>query len=138
MSPTQQRKSTTSVPRPRRSAEKTTAGAKKAATKEAQKKAQNAEMRAAPERSDGGMVLPVVNVRVPRPPRPHLGLPPAGSMPGRVLWLGGLGTLAVVGALDWPVAVAIAAGTWVAEQRARERLRAEQAAHTGPDIGANA
>ena len=115
MSPTQQRKSTTSVPRPRQSAEKTTAQAKKAAEKPA-----------AAEPADGGMVLPIVNVRVPAPPR--LGLPSASGVPGRVLWLGGLGTLAVVGALVWPVAVAIAAGTWVAEQRARERLRAEQTA----------
>ncbi|MGZ4427669.1 MAG: hypothetical protein ACXVW2_09770 [Nocardioidaceae bacterium] len=117
MSPTQQRKSTTSVPRPRRSAEKTTTRARKGA--ETTEKA---------EKADSGMVLPIVNARMPALPRPRLGLPSASGVPGRVLWLGGLGTLAVVGALDWPVAVAIAAGTWVAEQRARERLQAEEAA----------
>jgi hypothetical protein len=73
----------------------------------------------------GGMTLPLVHTRLPVP---HVGMPAASSVPGRVLWLGGLGTLAVFGALDWPVAVAIAAGAWVAEQRAREQLRLAQAA----------
>lgn len=60
--------------------------------------------------------------RVPRPP-----MPPASSLPGRLIWVGGLGAVAAFGVIDWPVAAAVAAGTWVAEQRAREQRRAGQA-----------
>jgi hypothetical protein len=109
MSPrTQRRQETATVPRPRRPAK----GESKTVAEEVRE-----------EKERGGVTLPVVHTRVPTP---SIGLPNVNSVPGRVLWFGGLGTLAVVGALDWPVAVAIAAGTWVAEQRARERLRQEQ------------
>ncbi|HSR26408.1 MAG TPA: hypothetical protein VLW53_22835 [Candidatus Eisenbacteria bacterium] len=80
----------------------------------------------------GGVTVPVVHTRVGMP---HLGFPSAASVPGRLLWLGGLGTLAVVGVLDWPVAAAVAAGTWVAEQRARERLRQEREEHPAEAAG---
>lgn len=110
MSPrTQQRRQTAAVPRPRRPA------------KEESTTSAEAEREEHPK--SGGVTLPVIHTTI-RPP--GLSLPSASGVPGRVLWLGGLGTLAVVGALDWPVAVAIAAGTWVAEQRAKERLRQEQ------------
>ncbi len=71
----------------------------------------------------GGVTIPIVHTTL-RPP--SVGLPNLNSVPGRVLWLGGLGAFAALGAIDWPVAVAIAAGTWVAEQRAKERLRQEE------------
>jgi hypothetical protein len=74
------------------------------------------------------MTVPVVNVRVPvlRARVPGLGaraaqtrwaaqavwanLPPTE----RVLYYGGLGLLATVGVLEWPVAAAVGAGVWVA------------------------
>jgi hypothetical protein len=74
------------------------------------------------------MTLPVVNVRVPvlRVSVPGLGsvamqtrwaaqtaranLPPAD----RLLYYGGLGLMASVGFLEWPVAAAVGAGVWVA------------------------
>lgn len=118
MSPrTQGRKETATVPRPRRPAKEESKTAP-------QKVAQKAEREEA-ESERGGLALtiPVVHTTL-RPP--HVGLPNVNSVPGRVLWLGGLGAMAALGALDWPVALAIAAGTWVAEQRAKERLRQEQ------------
>lgn len=104
----------TTVPRPRRPARQES---KPVATRVEEKEAQDEET---PERV---VTLPLIHAKLRAP---GLGLPNMNSVPGRVLWLGGLGTLAALGALDWPVAVAIAAGTWVAEQRARERLRQEQ------------
>lgn len=37
----------------------------------------------------------------------------------RMLWLGGLGALATVGILEWPVAITVAAASVVAERFAR-------------------
>jgi hypothetical protein len=37
-----------------------------------------------------------------------------------MLWLGGLGALATIGVLEWPVALVVGAGSIVAEQLARE------------------
>jgi hypothetical protein len=54
---------------------------------------------------------------------------PAGK---RLLWLGGLGAMATIGLLEWPVAVALGAGSVIAERLARETIleqstqRAEQ------------
>ena len=74
------------------------------------------------------MTVPVVNVRVPvlRARIPGLGagvaqtrwaaqavlanLPPVE----RLLYYGGLGVLATVGVLEWPVAAVVGAGVWVA------------------------
>ena len=53
-------------------------------------------------------------------------LPSASSVPGRIVWVGGLGALAAFGAIDWPVAAVVVAGTWVAEQRAKEQRAKEQ------------
>ena len=43
--------------------------------------------------------------------------------PKRLLWLGGLAALATIEVLEWPVAVAIGAGSYVAERFAREDVR---------------
>jgi hypothetical protein len=57
-------------------------------------------------------------------------LMPNGADAKRLLWLGGLGALAVVGAIEWPVALAVGAGTVVAERHAREQR--PQAATVSP------
>jgi hypothetical protein len=49
-----------------------------------------------------------------RIPLPGLGRPE----PGRLLWYGGLGALAAVGILEWPVAVVIGAATAIAARSA--------------------
>jgi hypothetical protein len=74
------------------------------------------------------------HVGMPHVGMPHVGMPrlpvPAGTrLPGGLLWLGGLGAIAALGIVEWPVAAAIAAGTWVAEHRATARLH-EEAGHT--------
>ena len=63
-------------------------------------------------------------VHVPHAGVPHLRVPGlaaigSGSTPGRLLWLGGLAAVAALGVIDWPVAAVVAAGSYVAEQRAR-------------------
>ena len=116
MSPTQQQKAKASVPRPR-----TPEGARGTATEETATRE--------PEEKHGGLTLPVVHTRVPLPSI----LPPVSSTRGRILWYGGLGAVAVFGAVDWPVVAAIAAGTWVAEQSARERVHEELAAGADGD-----
>lgn len=57
-----------------------------------------------------------------------LRLPLPANLPGgldakRLLWFGGLGALAVIGILDWPVAVVVGAGTVVAGQLARDSAK---------------
>lgn len=47
----------------------------------------------------------------------HIGMP-AGT-PGRVLWWGGLAAVAAFDIVEWPVAVLVGAGSWVAEQYAK-------------------
>ncbi len=54
---------------------------------------------------------------LPPVPGVHLGLPTGTA--GRVLWWGGLATVAAVGIVDWPVAALIGVGSWVAEQYAK-------------------
>lgn len=67
-------------------------------------------------------------VSMPRLPLPgiHVGMPT--GTPGRVLWWGGLAALAAFEIVDWPVAVLVGAGSWVAEQyaKAAQSQRAEQ------------
>jgi hypothetical protein len=106
----------------------------KAATSPA--KAATGRAKAAAQSTGGrtGMTVPLVNVRVPvlraRVPGADMArqqtkwaaqtirsyLPPAD----RLLYYGGLGTAAVVGALEWPVAVAAGAGVWVATHARRQ------------------
>ena len=38
----------------------------------------------------------------------------------RLLWIGGLGAMATIGLLEWPVAVAVGAGSFIAERLARQ------------------
>jgi hypothetical protein len=76
------------------------------------------QQRAAAEPADtggqkGGRSLPSV---------PGLHLP--GGTAGTVLWWGGLGAVAALGIVDWPVAALVGAGTWVAEQHARQSQQA--------------
>ncbi|MDT7613409.1 MAG: hypothetical protein QOF00_856 [Pseudonocardiales bacterium] len=65
-------------------------------------------------------------IRLPLPP----GLPDVDAK--RLLWWGGLGVAAVVGLLEWPVALAVGVGSVVAERLARER--AAQPPAPGPRI----
>jgi hypothetical protein len=43
--------------------------------------------------------------------------------PQRLLWWGGLGAVVAIGVIEWPVAVAIGVGSYVAERFAREDVR---------------
>ncbi len=55
-----------------------------------------------------------------RLPIPGLG---GGMDPKRLLWLGGLAALATIEIIEWPVAVVIGVGSFVAERFARDDLR---------------
>jgi len=65
----------------------------------------------------GGGALVGGGLRLPLPP-----LPPGLSQVDvrRLLWWGGLGALATVGILEWPVALVVGVGSLVAERLARE------------------
>ena len=43
--------------------------------------------------------------------------------PKRLLWLGGLAALVAIEVIEWPVALAVGVGSYVAERLARETLR---------------
>ena len=47
---------------------------------------------------------------------------PAG-VAGNMLWWGGLAAVAALGIVDWPVVALVAAGTWIAEQHAKQSRR---------------
>jgi hypothetical protein len=100
---------------------------------------------AQPAREDSGgllqrtaVTLPVVNLRIPllAPRVPDMGAATAqtkwvaqtvqANLPSteRMLYYGGLGLLAAVGALEWPVAGALGVGVWVAGRTGR-RSRAQ-------------
>jgi hypothetical protein len=66
-----------------------------------------------------GQHLPGVHVPVPGLPvhGVHVAMPTGTT--GRVLWWGGLAAVAAFGVVDWPVAVLVGAGSWVAEQYAK-------------------
>lgn len=55
---------------------------------------------------------------------PHVGMP--GGTAGTVIWWGGLATVAALGIVDWPVAALVAAGTWVADQHAKQARQAQR------------
>lgn len=54
--------------------------------------------------------------------------------PKRVLWLGGLVGLGVIGLLEWPVVAAVGVGSYVAERFAKSDTRAAQTHPTGPSV----
>lgn len=50
-------------------------------------------------------------------------LPGVGNVdPLRLLWLGGLAALATIEIIEWPVALTLGAGSYVAEQLARQDI----------------
>lgn len=102
--------------------------------------AQDRVTSAEPARREAGLVrrtaatVPVLHVRVPvlRVRVPDVGawvaqtgwavranVPPTE----RLLYYGGLGLAAVVGLVEWPVAVAVGAGVWVASRSGERRRR---------------
>jgi hypothetical protein len=46
-----------------------------------------------------------------------------GIDPARLLWWGGLAAVAAVGIVEWPVALVVGAGSYVAERLVREDVR---------------
>ena len=71
--------------------------------------------------------LPFVTVTLsgPQPAEPPAAVVPArevGARPGstleKLVFYGGVATMGAIGALEWPVAAAVAAGTWVAQHTA--------------------
>ena len=95
----------------------------KAETKAETRTEDSAETRAeeagATERTNGGFHLPgfPTRVRLPMPMPGRLLSEPAGK---RLLWIGGLGAMVAVELLEWPVALAVGAGSLIAERLARE------------------
>jgi hypothetical protein len=91
----------------------------------------SAGARTSPASSEEKKAAPASGPHLPSMPMPHLpGVPVHGihvGMPtgvaGRVLWWGGLATVAAFGVVDWPVAVLVGAGSWVAEQYAKAAQR---------------
>ena len=67
--------------------------------------------------------------RMPRLPLPGMGMPVAmpTGLPGRVLWWGGLAALAAFDIVEWPVAIIVGAGEWVAEQYAKAAVQGQRA-----------
>lgn len=80
-----------------------------------------------------GVHLPFLSVSVTRPaPGGAASSSPSGAAPQlpRLLFYGGVAALGVAGLVEWPVAAAIAAGTWVASRaRSAERGHAVAGGH---------
>ena len=70
--------------------------------------------------------------QMPRLPLPRMPIEMPTGTRGRVLWWGGLAALAAFEVVEWPVAVLVGAGSWVAEQYAKADT-AEHAVREGPD-----
>ncbi|MGB8962595.1 MAG: hypothetical protein WCC38_11630 [Pseudonocardiaceae bacterium] len=61
----------------------------------------------------------------------RLPLPGIGDVdPMRMLWLGGLAAMATIEIIEWPVALAVGVGSYVAERLAREDVRKDLAARS--------
>ncbi len=74
-----------------------------------------------------GSLVHLPRVSIPHVPTPHVSMP--SGTPGRVLWWGGLAAVAAFGVVDWPVAALVAAGSWVAEQHAKQGRQPQQGEH---------
>lgn len=82
----------------------------------------NAAGSAGDQTSDAGTASPT-GFQVP--------LPGMGSVdPLRLLWLGGLAALATVEIIEWPVALALGAGSYIAERLARQDILQDLSART--------
>lgn len=57
--------------------------------------------------------------QMPRLPLPRMPMEMPTGTPGRVMWWGGLAALAALEVVEWPVAILVGAGSWVAEQYAK-------------------
>jgi hypothetical protein len=66
-------------------------------------------------------------LHMPRLPLPGMPVSMPTGLPGRVLWWGGLAALAAFDIVDWPVAVLVGAGSWVAEQYAKAAAQSQRA-----------
>lgn len=78
-----------------------------------------AETGAAPRRPESGEGF-LAGFQVP--------LPGVGNVdPLRLLWLGGLAALATIEIIEWPVALTLGAGSFIAERLARENVRKDLA-----------
>ena len=76
----------------------------------------------APENPEGPGPENTAPPESPAAPRRTMGARmPSRPTLTRIAWFGGLTVAGVVGALEWPVAVAVGAGSVVAERLARER-----------------
>jgi hypothetical protein len=62
---------------------------------------------------------PVAARHGPQLPLPGIPIRMPTGMPGRVLWWGGLAAVVAFDVVEWPVAVLVGAGSWVAEQYAK-------------------
>ncbi len=116
---------------------------RRSASRTSSKRAASAQAHPSDEQQDGGLPLltptighlpvpsvRVTHVRLPRAPHmhvavPHIEVPSAArrSVQGRrgmLLWWAGLAGAAAVGVLEWPVAAAVGAGTYVAERLSRK------------------
>lgn len=75
------------------------------------------------------VAVPSMHVPMPGPVRDRL----PDVTTNRVLWWGGLAVLAATEVVSWPVAGVVAAGTYVAERRAKAAMaqRSEHSEHNG-------
>lgn len=119
----------------------TVAGTKQAPTKSTGTKASEKTAQTTTEDRPDLLALdtPVVSVRVHRPRLrlPRMTTEPAERAaraaksalppPSRLAYYGGLGAAAALGAIEWPVAVAIGVGTAIGQRVHRDGRRARQA-----------
>ncbi|MER7008782.1 hypothetical protein ABT297_37865 [Dactylosporangium sp. NPDC000555] len=125
---TQRRGTTRKATEPSRSKAKTTASARSAPKPDqqaAQKKAQPVRAANTPE-TESELVtwqdVPMPHLKVPivHMHRPDVRATLANvPQPRHLLYYGGVGALAALGVLEWPVALAAAAGVWVATREHR-------------------
>jgi hypothetical protein len=77
--------------------------------------------------------IPVPSIAMAHVPVPHIHVPVPDAVrdrlpeptTNRLVWYGGLAGLAAFGVIGWPVAGVVAAGTYVAEHRAKAAMHEE-------------